>query len=75
VHFRARGGTNGQGSNCDGANADDLLVPVPAGTIIRKRCEPQPIHSSAAVAGGTSAAARCQRSGRGGEQRRQLHRS
>ncbi|GFR45678.1 hypothetical protein Agub_g7092 [Astrephomene gubernaculifera] len=37
VHFRAEGGVNGQGSNCDGANAEDLLVPVPAGTIIRRK--------------------------------------
>ncbi len=40
VHFRATSGVNGQGSNCDGADAEDLLVPVPAGTIIRRRCDP-----------------------------------
>ncbi|GIL45963.1 hypothetical protein Vafri_3071, partial [Volvox africanus] len=37
VHFRATNGVNGQGSNCDGADADDLLVAVPPGTIIRRR--------------------------------------
>lgn len=37
VHFRAEGGVNGQGSNCEGADAEDLIVPVPAGTIIRRK--------------------------------------
>ncbi|KAG2448709.1 hypothetical protein HYH02_006065 [Chlamydomonas schloesseri] len=37
VHFRAEGGVNGQGSNCEGADAEDLIVHVPAGTIIRRK--------------------------------------
>ncbi|GLC56716.1 hypothetical protein PLESTB_001138100 [Pleodorina starrii] len=37
VHFRAPAGVNGQGSNCDGADAEELLIPVPPGTIIRRR--------------------------------------
>ncbi|KAG2433016.1 hypothetical protein HXX76_008743 [Chlamydomonas incerta] len=37
VHFRADGGVNGQGSNCEGADAEDLVVAVPAGTIIRRK--------------------------------------
>ena len=37
AHFRAPNGTPGQGSQCDGANGDDLEVKVPPGTIIRRR--------------------------------------
>ncbi|EFJ44248.1 hypothetical protein VOLCADRAFT_65003 [Volvox carteri f. nagariensis] len=37
VHFRADNGVNGQGSNCDGADAEDLMVKVPLGTIVRRR--------------------------------------
>ena len=32
-HFRARNGTPGQGSSRHGPNANDLLIPVPLGTI------------------------------------------
>lgn len=32
-HYRAANGTQGQGSSMHGANADDLLIPVPPGTI------------------------------------------
>lgn len=35
VHFKAKHGTRGGSSNKFGANADDLIVEVPAGTIIR----------------------------------------
>ncbi|PSC71478.1 GTP-binding chloroplastic [Micractinium conductrix] len=37
VHFRADPGTPGQGSDMHGANAKDLLVKVPPGTIVRAR--------------------------------------
>src|SRR5581483_11094249 len=36
-HFRARRGEHGQGSNCTGADADDLIIQVPVGTIVRDR--------------------------------------
>src|ERR1700752_24247 len=32
--FRAARGANGSGSNCRGANGDDLDVPMPLGTLI-----------------------------------------
>ena len=31
------GGVNGQGKQMDGADAPDLEIPVPAGTIIRRK--------------------------------------
>ncbi|MGL4513707.1 MAG: GTPase ObgE [Lacipirellulaceae bacterium] len=34
-HWRARNGVPGQGSKCHGANADDLIIRVPPGTVIR----------------------------------------
>ena len=34
-HWRARGGTPGQGSNRHGACADDLVIRVPPGTVVR----------------------------------------
>lgn len=37
VHFRATPGVPGQGSNCDGADAPDLHIPVPPGTIVRRK--------------------------------------
>ncbi|KAG2484430.1 hypothetical protein HYH03_016740 [Edaphochlamys debaryana] len=37
VHFRAPLGVSGEGSNCDGADGEDLLVAVPPGTIIRRK--------------------------------------
>lgn len=37
AHFRARNGTAGSGSMCDGANGEDLEIPVPLGTIIRRK--------------------------------------
>ncbi len=33
-HFKARSGEHGQGSDCTGRRGDDLLVPVPAGTVV-----------------------------------------
>ena len=33
-HWRARGGTPGGSSNCHGANADDLTILVPPGTVV-----------------------------------------
>lgn len=35
VHWKAQSGVNGQGSSMHGMNAEDLYIPVPAGTIIR----------------------------------------
>ena len=37
VHWRAVSGENGQGKQMDGANAPDLFIPVPPGSIIRKK--------------------------------------
>ena len=37
VHFRADPGVPGQGSDCHGANAKDMTIKVPPGTIVRKR--------------------------------------
>ncbi len=36
-HWKAERGGNGQGSDCFGRNAEDLLIEVPAGTIVRDR--------------------------------------
>src|SRR5215210_4372155 len=36
-HFKADRGEHGQGSNCTGRGAEDLIIEVPAGTIIRDR--------------------------------------
>lgn len=33
-HWRARGGEPGRGSNCHGANAQDLVIRVPPGTVV-----------------------------------------
>src|ERR1700744_3029869 len=33
-HFRAETGHHGRGSNCNGAHGKDLVVKVPAGTVI-----------------------------------------
>ena len=37
IHWRAKSGTNGQGSQLDGANAEDTFILVPPGTIIRRK--------------------------------------
>src|SRR5262245_54639142 len=36
-HWKAERGEHGQGSNCTGRDADDLVIDVPAGTIVRDR--------------------------------------
>jgi GTP-binding protein len=36
-HWKAERGEHGQGSNCTGRSADDLVIQVPAGTIVRDR--------------------------------------
>src|SRR5262245_2773950 len=36
-HWKASRGEHGQGSNCTGADADDVIIDVPVGTIIRDR--------------------------------------
>ena len=36
-HWKAERGNHGQGSDCTGRNAPDLVIEVPAGTIIRDR--------------------------------------
>jgi GTP-binding protein len=33
-HWKARAGTPGMGSNCHGANAEDLIIRVPPGTVV-----------------------------------------
>src|SRR5262245_53434271 len=33
-HWRAKSGAAGMGSNCHGANADDLIIRVPPGTLV-----------------------------------------
>jgi GTP-binding protein len=33
-HWRARSGTPGMGSNCHGANAEDMIIRVPPGTVV-----------------------------------------
>lgn len=33
-HFKARSGEHGQGSDCTGGRGDDLLISVPAGTVV-----------------------------------------
>ncbi|HEX7587572.1 MAG TPA: GTPase ObgE [Anaerolineae bacterium] len=35
IHFRAERGAHGQGSNKQGKSADDLIIPVPPGTVVR----------------------------------------
>lgn len=37
IHWRGSSGTNGQGSQLDGANSEDTYMPVPPGTIIRRK--------------------------------------
>lgn len=37
IHWRAGNGVNGEGSDCNGADAPDLLIHVPCGTIIRRK--------------------------------------
>ena len=36
-HWKAERGEHGQGSNCTGRSADDLILEVPVGTIVRDR--------------------------------------
>src|SRR6185312_6265207 len=36
-HWRAEGGGRGGSSNCHGGNAEDLVIPVPPGTLVRDR--------------------------------------
>lgn len=36
-HWKAARGEHGQGSNCTGRSADDLIIEVPVGTIVRDR--------------------------------------
>lgn len=35
-HYKAKKGGNGLGKNCQGASADDLIVKVPPGTVVKK---------------------------------------
>jgi len=37
IHWRAQNGTPGQGRSLTGADAQDLFIPVPPGTIIRRK--------------------------------------
>src|SRR4051812_31918706 len=36
-HWKAERGAHGQGSDCTGRSADDLIIAVPPGTILRDR--------------------------------------
>src|SRR4051812_26978542 len=36
-HWKAERGTHGQGSDCTGRNADDMVIEVPTGTVVRDR--------------------------------------
>ena len=36
-HWEAQRGEHGQGSNCTGRDAEDLVIPLPPGTIVRDR--------------------------------------
>jgi GTP-binding protein len=36
-HWKAERGAHGQGSDCTGRNADDLVIEVPPGTVVRDR--------------------------------------
>jgi GTP-binding protein len=34
-YWKAKAGENGSGANCHGASAEDLIIPVPPGTVVR----------------------------------------
>ena len=56
LHFRAPGGDHGGGSKCHGANANDIEVRVPPGTIFRKRkaLDGDPAHDGGSAGGGAN---------------------
>lgn len=35
VHHKAEDGTNGRGKSCHGEKGEDIVIPVPPGTIVR----------------------------------------
>lgn len=37
IHWRAKKGTPGKGSNCTGSQGEDLYISVPPGTVIRMK--------------------------------------
>ncbi|WZO97368.1 GTPase ObgE [Isosphaeraceae bacterium EP7] len=63
-HWRAEKGDNGSGSDCSGRGADDLIINVPVGTIVRDQ-ERQHILKDLKVPGDQVIAARGGRGGHG----------
>jgi len=61
-HHHARGGQHGMGSDCNGKNAEDLVLRVPVGTLVRD-LESQELLADLSVAGERFVAAQ---GGRGG---------
>ncbi len=61
-HHHARGGQHGMGSDCNGANAEDLVLRVPVGTLVREQ-ETGELLADLSVAGERFVAAK---GGRGG---------
>jgi len=64
VHYRAERGGHGEGSNRTGANADDLIIAVPPGTIVRN-AETGEVIADLTHAGQKAVAVRGGRGGRG----------
>ena len=62
-HFTAQNGGNGQPEKFHGANADDLILPVPEGTVIKDAATGKIIHD---MSEGGGADYVCCRGGRGG---------
>jgi GTP-binding protein len=64
THLRAARGRHGQGKSCDGARGADLVVRVPAGTVVT-RCETHETLADMTVPGARVIVARGGRGGRG----------
>ena len=62
-HFTAQNGGNGQGDKFHGANAEDLVLPVPEGTLIKDAATGKVIHDMSENGGADYI---CCRGGRGG---------
>jgi GTP-binding protein len=63
-HWQAERGEHGQGSNCTGRDAEDLIIPIPPGTIIRDR-EHDFVIKDLSTPGATVVIAKGGRGGRG----------
>lgn len=66
VHFKAASGEHGKGKQRQGANGEDLYIPVPAGTIVR-HAETNAILADLVEAGQEFITARGGKGGRGNE--------